>query len=144
MVSHGITAQLSDDKAFRARIADSAEFLAGELAAGKFYRLQSALVQHLNVGVLLPADKGQATLPSSFLLSSASMALDQAAANVDLLLRSHALPVAIVCAWRCSSAATCWRGATQPYIVRWSTRCYACGAPTRPSVVPLRGSIQAD
>ncbi|CAK7217236.1 hypothetical protein SCUCBS95973_003077 [Sporothrix curviconia] len=152
---HGISTQLSIDKAVRARMADSVDFLASELAAGKviygvntgfggsadtrtqqFRRLQSALVQHLNVGILLPADKGQPTLSSSSASSSSR------AANVDLLLRSHALPAAVVRATMLVRSNSLARGHSAVRIEVVESLLHLLSANVTP-VVPLRGSISA-
>ncbi|CAK7231023.1 hypothetical protein SBRCBS47491_007791 [Sporothrix bragantina] len=147
----GTSAQLSESRAVRARMTESVEFLASELAAGKviygvntgfggsadtrtqqFHRLQSALVQHLNVGILLPSDKGQA-VPS---------VPTQGAANVDLLLRSHALPAAVVRATMLIRSNSLARGHSAVRIEVVESLLHLLSANVTP-VVPLRGSISA-
>ncbi|CAK7207733.1 hypothetical protein SEUCBS139899_010546 [Sporothrix eucalyptigena] len=147
---HGIPARLTADKAVRDRIAASVDFLASELAAGKviygvntgfggsadsrtqqFHRLQSALVQHLNVGILLPSDKGQPT-PSP----------PPEAADINLLLRSHALPPAIVRATMLIRSNSLARGHSAVRIEVVESLLHLLAANMTP-VVPLRGSISA-
>lgn len=129
----------------------SVDFLASKLAAGKviygvntgfggsadtrtqdFHRLQSALVQHLNVGILLPADKGQSTSTKS----------GGGAADVDLLLRSHALPPAVVRAMMLVRSNSLARGHSAVRIEVVESLLYLLVANMTP-VVPLRGSISA-
>lgn len=97
-----------------------------------FHRLQSALVQHLNVGILLPSDKGQPTLS----IPSAG------AADVDLLLRSHALPPAIVRAMMLIRSNSLARGHSAVRVEVVESLLHLLAANMTP-VVPLRGSISA-
>lgn len=143
--SHGVKAKLSRDEATIQRVLASNDFLNQELQAGSiiygvntgfggsadtrtqsFELLQSALVQHLNVGLLLPSDKGQQT----------------SASGGELLLRSHALPVPIVRAMmliRCNSLMRGHSGVRIPVVESILKLLSMDMTP----VVPLRGSISA-
>lgn len=125
---------------------DSGDFLGQQLDAGSiiygvntgfggsadtrtksFELLQSAAIQHLNVGLLLPSDKGR---------NSASGSAESE------LLRSHALPVPIVRAMmliRCNSLMRGHSGVRIPVIENVLKLLSMEMTP----VVPLRGSISA-
>ena len=136
-------------------MASSVDFLSSQLAAGKVVygvntgfggsadtrtenhrRLQSALVQHLNVGVLLPSDKG---LPTD---SSDSSENKPDVADVDMLLRSHALPAAIVRAMMLIRSNSLARGHSAVRVEVVDALLQLMSANMTP-VVPLRGSISA-
>ncbi|KAL1899513.1 hypothetical protein Sste5346_002912 [Sporothrix stenoceras] len=148
---HGVSAQLTTDKAVRGRMTASVDFLASKIADGKviygvntgfggsadtrtqdFHRLQSALVQHLNVGILLPSDKGQPT----------SSTPSTGVADVDLLLRSHALPPAVVRAMMLVRSNSLARGHSAVRVEVVESLLHLLTANMTP-VVPLRGSISA-
>jgi len=140
--SHRTQARLSDDPSVQQQVQDSVDFLQKKLADGTviygvttgfggsadartrdYERLQSAAIQHLNVGVLLEADKGQAPLDNE-------------------LLRSHALPAPIVRAAmliRCNSLMRGHSG-VRVDVIRAIMRLLSRDMIP---VVPLRGSISA-
>ncbi|EPE06227.1 phenylalanine ammonia-lyase [Ophiostoma piceae UAMH 11346] len=153
---HGIGARLTADAKVRGRMASSADFLSSQLAAGKViygvntgfggsadtrtenhHRLQSALVQHLNVGLLLPSDKG---LPTA----SGAQHHDHepGVADLDMLLRSHALPAAIVRAMMLIRSNSLARGHSAVRVEIVEALLQLVSANMTP-VVPLRGSISA-
>ncbi|GAB1318113.1 Phenylalanine ammonia-lyase [Madurella fahalii] len=143
---HGAKAKLTDDQRDLQLVHDSVAFLERELESGHviygvntgfggsadtrtqhFERLQSAAIQHLNVGILLKADK---TDPGS----------DDCRHN--RLLRSHALPMPIVKAAmliRCNSLMRGHSGVRVSVIESVMSLLAHDMAP----VVPLRGSISA-
>ncbi|KAK3348869.1 L-Aspartase-like protein [Lasiosphaeria hispida] len=147
---HGAKASLTDDSEVLARVDESVAFLAKELADGRviygvntgfggsadtrtqdFERLQSAAIQHLNVGILLHADKGS---------QSRRGKTNQGRENE--LLRSHALPNPIVKAAmlvRCNSLMRGHSGVRLSVIESIMKLLSSNMTP----VVPLRGSISA-
>ncbi|KAK3317230.1 L-Aspartase-like protein [Cercophora scortea] len=147
VASHGTNAHVTDDQAVLQQVADSVSFLEREIAAGRTIygvntgfggsadtrthdveRLQSALVQHQNSGILLHADKGH------------SDGGPRRAKND--LLRSHALPTPIVKAAmliRCNSLLRGHSGVRISVIKSITTLLSRDMTP----VVPLRGSISA-
>ena len=143
---------MTADQDILSQVDNSVLFLERELAAGKviygvntgfggsadtrthdFERLQSAAIQHLNVGILLRADKGlDAGGPERG--DTHSDALD--------LLRSHALPAPIVRAAmliRCNSLLRGHSG-VRLSVIRFIMTLLDAGITP---VVPLRGSISA-
>ncbi|KJR88637.1 phenylalanine ammonia-lyase [Sporothrix schenckii 1099-18] len=148
---YGSPAQLTTNEVVRDRMTGSVDFLASKLNAGgviygvntgfggsadtrtqDFHRLQSALVQLLNVGILLPSDKGQVT----------SSTCSGVAANVDMLVRSHALPPAIVRAMMLVRGNSLARGHSAVRVEVVESLLHLLAANMTP-VVPLRGSISA-
>ncbi|KAK1833908.1 putative phenylalanine ammonia-lyase [Podospora conica] len=139
---HHVQARLSDDTSIQKKVQDSVDFLQKKLAEGtviygvttgfggsadsrtrNYERLQSAAVQHLNVGILLQADKGEATLDND-------------------LLRSHALPPPIVrgaMLIRCNSL---MRGHSGVRLEVIQSIMHLLSLDMIP-IVPLRGSISA-
>lgn len=140
--SHRIQARLSDEPDVHRKVQDSVDFLQYQLADGAviygvttgfggsadtrtrdYERLQSAAIQHLNVGILLESDKGQAPRDNE-------------------LLRSHALPPPIVRAAmliRCNSLVRGHSGVRLDVIQAIMRLLSRDMIP----VVPLRGSISA-
>ncbi|KAK0737766.1 L-Aspartase-like protein [Schizothecium vesticola] len=139
---HRTQARLSDEPSVQQQVQDSVDFLQKKLADGTviygvttgfggsadtrtrdYERLQSAAIQHLNVGVLLEVDKGQTPLDNE-------------------LLRSHALPPPIVRAAmliRCNSLMRGHSGVRVDVIQAIMRLLSRDMIP----VVPLRGSISA-
>ncbi|KAH8698789.1 putative phenylalanine ammonia-lyase [Talaromyces proteolyticus] len=143
---HGKHALLTDDSEILDCVQQSVDFLNQELSNGrtvygvttgfggsadtrtsKLESLQDALQQHLNVGVLLPSDKGLLTATAT---------------EPDGLLRSHALPASIVKAMmlvRCNSLIRGHSGVRLSIVENILTMLNKKMTP----VVPLRGSISA-
>ncbi|KAK4641429.1 hypothetical protein QC761_501980 [Podospora bellae-mahoneyi] len=139
---HGAKARLTDDEDIIRQVNESVAYLAHELEAGHtiygvntgfggsadtrtqdFERLQSAAIQHLNVGILLQSDKGNDN-------------------GRNELLRSHALPSPVVKAAmliRCNSLMRGHSG-VRPSVIESIMRLLANDMTP---VVPLRGSISA-
>ncbi|KAK3689013.1 L-Aspartase-like protein [Podospora appendiculata] len=144
---HGTNAHVTDNQDVLQQVADSVSFLEGEIAAGRTIygvntgfggsadtrthnveRLQSALVQHQNSGILLHADKGRHD--------------GGPRRPKNDLLRSHALPTPIVKAAmliRCNSLMRGHSGVRISVIKSIITLLSQDMTP----VVPLRGSISA-
>lgn len=142
--SHGASAQLTDDHDVLELVNKSVSFLESELQAGRviygvntgfggsadtrtqhFERLQSAAIQHLNVGILLQNDKN-----------------DGSSHGGNELLRSHAFPSPIIKAAmliRCNSLMRGHSGVRVDVIQAIMTLLAHDVTP----VVPLRGSISA-
>ncbi|CAP61903.1 uncharacterized protein PODANS_5_1980 [Podospora anserina S mat+] len=139
---HGAKARLTDDEDIIRQVNESVAYLAHELEAGHtiygvntgfggsadtrtqdFERLQSAAIQHLNVGILLQSDKGNDN-------------------GRNELLRSHALPSPVVKAAMLIRCNSLMRGHSG---VRTSVIESIMGllANDMTPVVPLRGSISA-
>ncbi|KAL1841150.1 hypothetical protein VTJ49DRAFT_7375 [Mycothermus thermophilus] len=146
---HNAPARLTDDPLVLQLLDDSVSLLRRELEApGTFYgintgfggsadtrtqnfeELQSALIQHLNVGILLRADKAH------------RQAVEDPTRPDNSLLRSHALPAPIVRAAMLIRCNSLMRGHS-------GVRLKVIGAVMRllaldmTPVVPLRGSISA-
>ncbi|KAK0673564.1 putative phenylalanine ammonia-lyase [Cercophora samala] len=139
---HGAKARLTGDEKTRKQVDESVAYLARELEAGHtiygvntgfggsadtrtqdFERLQSAAIQHLNVGILLRSDKGNDS-------------------GRNELLRSHALPSPVVKAAiliRCNSL---MRGHSGVRISVIESIMKLLAHDMTP-IVPLRGSISA-
>ncbi len=141
---HGAKTALTDDELILSRVNESVAFLQRELDAGRviygvntgfggsadtrtqhFKRLQSALVQHLNVGILLSADKGIGMGRKS-----------------GELLRSHALPPAVVRATMLVRCNSLMRGHSGVRISVIESVMKLLSHDMTP-VIPLRGSISA-
>lgn len=142
--SHGASAQLTDDHDVLELVNKSVSFLESELQAGRviygvntgfggsadtrtqhFERLQSAAIQHLNVGILLQSDKN-----------------DSNSNGGNELLRSHAFPSPVIKAAmliRCNSLMRGHSGVRVDVIQAIMTLLAHDMTP----VVPLRGSISA-
>jgi len=144
LCSHGATAQLSNAPEDLDRVNQSVAFLESELAAGHviygvntgfggsadtrtqdFERLQSAAIQHLNVGVLLQSDKGRRN-----------------PRHENDLLRSHALPTPIVKAAMLIRCNSLMRGHSGVRVSVIDSIMQLLAQDMTP-IVPLRGSISA-
>ncbi|KAK3935267.1 Phenylalanine/tyrosine ammonia-lyase [Diplogelasinospora grovesii] len=144
---HGTKATLTADEEIVKRVTDSVTFLQEELASGRiiygvntgfggsadtrtenFERLQSAAIQHLNVGILLQADKGQRS--------------ERKGKRKNELLRGHALPVPIVRATMLIRCNSLMRGHSGVRIEVIDTIITLLARGLTP-VIPLRGSISA-
>ncbi|KAK0724335.1 L-Aspartase-like protein [Lasiosphaeris hirsuta] len=147
---HGAKANLTDDSNVLARVAESVAFLEKELADGRviygvntgfggsadtrtqdFERLQSAAIQHLNVGILLHADKGNQSRDGK-----------SKRRRENELLRSHALPSPIVKAAMLIRCNSLMRGHSGVRLSVIESIMKLLSSNTTP-VVPLRGSISA-
>ncbi|KAK3321681.1 L-Aspartase-like protein [Apodospora peruviana] len=147
VTQHGIEARLTENSGILQRVNDSVDFLEDQLSNGaviygvntgfggsadtrtkRLERLQSAAIQHLNVGILLQSDKG--------------IVKDKDRKPENRLLRSHALPSPIVRAAmlvRCNSLLRGHSGVRLSVIEAIMTLISKGMTP----VVPLRGSISA-
>ncbi|KAK0610125.1 L-Aspartase-like protein [Bombardia bombarda] len=143
---YGIKASLTNDGQVLQKVTGSVDFLAQELDAGRIVygvntgfggsadtrtqqleRLQSGLVQHLNVGILLQSDKGQ----------------KRHGRRPDTgLLRSHAMPTPIIKAAMLIRCNSLLRGHSGVRITTIQSIMDLLHHDLTP-VVPLRGSISA-
>ncbi|EAQ90464.1 hypothetical protein CHGG_02399 [Chaetomium globosum CBS 148.51] len=147
--THNGAAKLTDDPSDLELVEESVAFLEGELAAGNviygvntgfggsadtrtqdFERLQSSAIQHLNVGILLKADKAVTDPDSNSGLRDNGM------------LRSHALPTPIVKAAMLIRCNSLMRGHSGVRVSVIETIMKLLSLNVTP-IVPLRGSISA-
>ncbi|KAK3386056.1 L-Aspartase-like protein [Podospora didyma] len=152
---YGVKCSLTDNEDILHRIAESVDFLRRELEAGHVVygvntgfggsadtrsddheRLQSALIQHQNSGILTSADMGGQSSTSRNGSAAARLG------GSSQLLRSHALPIPIVrgaMLVRCNSL---MRGHSGVRLCVVETIAQLLSRDMTP-VIPLRGSISA-